>query len=114
MPIDKVIAVLDDLQKYCAEMAQYPDSAPRWGLDAAALSVALSGLREKRRAYNADGEPPTWFQRLKACQSPEEMAGLLNTNSRIFCPLVDASCVGVHDAVCTACITEWLGREAEA
>ena len=70
MPIDKVIASLDDLQKYCAEMAHYPDSAPRWGL--------------------------------------------LNTDSRIFCPLVDASCVGAHDSVCIACTTEWLGREAEA
>ena len=84
MPIDKVIAALDDLQKYCAEMAHYPDSAP------------------------------TWFQRLKACRSPEEMAGLLNTDSRIFCTLVDASCVGAHDSVCIACTTEWLGREAEA
>ena len=64
MPIDKVIAALDDLQKYCAEMAHYPDSAPRWGLDAAALPVALSGLREQRRAYYAEGEAPTWFQRV--------------------------------------------------
>lgn len=28
----------------------------------------------------------TWFERIKACQTPEEMAVILDTDKRGFCP----------------------------
>lgn len=46
-------------------------------------------------------------------QTPDRQA-LLNTDSRSFCPLVDASCGGADDSTCVACVVEWFGREAEA
>lgn len=48
----------------------------------------------------------TWFERIKACQTPEDMAGLLDRDGRSFCP--SANCIGSH---CRECVIAWLSEE---
>lgn len=49
----------------------------------------------------------TWFERIKACQTPEEMAELLDRDGWSFCHSVN--CIGEH---CEECVIAWLNREA--
>lgn len=57
--------------------------------------------------------PLTWFERIKACQTPEEMAELLDNGSeRAFCPF--CGCPpgrGNADRNCHDCIVAWLCGE---
>jgi len=52
----------------------------------------------------------TWFEKIKACGTPKELAALLtNRNERSFCPRMHVIC-GV--ASCRDCITVWLSEDA--
>ncbi len=52
----------------------------------------------------------TWFEKIKACGTPKELAALLkNRNERSFCPRMHVIC-GV--ASCRDCIAAWLSEDA--
>lgn len=57
----------------------------------------------------------TWFERIKACQTPEEMAEMLDDEKEtIFCPSCGCCPAGgdYEQTLCHDCITDWLRREA--
>lgn len=51
----------------------------------------------------------TWFERVKACETPEDLAELLDGGERMFCPRKDNLCSCDN---CSACIAEWLKEDA--
>ena len=55
----------------------------------------------------------TWFERIKACQTPEEMEVILDTDKRGFCPGNAADSTGRcgYPGRCGTCIIEWLRAE---
>lgn len=57
----------------------------------------------------------TWFERIKACETPEEMKRLLDEEGRSFCPYPD--CPDCPDTLadytdCNGCVLRWLEEEA--
>ena len=56
----------------------------------------------------------TWFERIKACQTPEEMAEMLDDEKETsFCPFGSCPAGGDYEqTLCHDCITDWLRREA--
>ncbi|RKJ79194.1 hypothetical protein D7X33_08605 [Butyricicoccus sp. 1XD8-22] len=51
----------------------------------------------------------TWFEKIKTCRTPEELAALLkNRNERSFCPRMHMIC-GVSS--CRDCIVAWLSED---
>lgn len=54
----------------------------------------------------------TWFERIKACETPEEMKRLLDEEGRSFCPYPDCP-DGFRDGdSCGGCVLRWLEEEA--
>lgn len=52
----------------------------------------------------------TWFEKIKACDTPKELAALLkNGKERTFCPHVHRIC-GISP--CRDCIAAWLEEKS--
>lgn len=74
----------------------------------AALGLALDALR--RESARAD---VTRFDRIRACQTPEEMAVELNANGRWFCPKEYSRKETTCAIPCGECIVAWLREEGQ-
>lgn len=89
---------------------------------AEAINMALAALRAQAEAEKnetgtleklrkMDGERITRFDRIRNCETPEEMAVELNADGRRFCPKEytkkDTACT----APCGECIVIWLREE---
>lgn len=57
------------------------------------------------------GQPATRFDRIRACQTPEEMAVELNANGRRFCPKEYSRKEPTCTVPCGECIISWLSEE---
>lgn len=62
--------------------------------------------------YRPIGQPATRFDRIRACQTPEEMAVELNANGRRFCPKEYSRKEPACAVPCGECIAAWLREEA--
>ncbi len=56
----------------------------------------------------------TWFERIRTCGTPEEMAALLdNGRGRVFCPHVGDPCpCRGENLSCCECVARWLKEAA--
>lgn len=54
----------------------------------------------------------TWFERVKACETPVEMAELLDKGGRLFCPCRKCPIIPEEEVSCTGCVLIWLREDA--
>lgn len=76
-------------------------------------SGALGGLTWPCGAYVPRPKTLTRFDRIRACQTPEEMVVELNTNGHRFCPKEYSRKETDCTVPCGECIVAWLREGAE-
>lgn len=116
--LDKALGLYEDLREYCADMASDSDASYVWAQYAELLDGDIARTKASLRAYaaEADGdESPTWFERIKRCETPEEMAAALCGAGRMFCPHPRDSCgVFAFGENCHHCAAMWLREKVKA
>jgi len=116
---DKVPALYKDLRDYCADMASNPGASYVWARYVELLDGDIARTKASLRAYSAetDGdESPTWFERVKNCETPEEMAALLEGADPLFCSHFKEEPLPCryHDHPnCYNCIALWLREKVK-
>lgn len=55
----------------------------------------------------------TWFERVKACETPEEMAELLDGGERMFCPANGYAFRCTEKSECKSCVPHWLKEDVK-
>ena len=74
--------------------------------------IAAGMVRIIREALQASRKELTRFDRIRTCETPEEMAVELNANGRRFCPKEYSRKEPTCTVPCGECIVAWLQEEA--
>lgn len=117
--IDKVPRLYKDLREYCEDKASEPGASYVWAQYVELLDADIKRAEKSLQAYfaEADGdESPTWFERIKGCETPEEMAALIHGVNPFFCRYGEKplSCVYQICPDCCNCIALWLREKVKS